>query len=95
MPAGVRICGCSRESAQPRPAILATLRFAHHRTTAVVDLRFFSHGGQDDACRFGKPGAPKLANEALHRLAPLGVNVPGLPMAGFSADPTWPDLGDP
>jgi hypothetical protein len=27
--------------------------------------------------------------------APLGVNVPGLTYGRFSADPTWPDLGDP
>src|SRR5258708_4102479 len=25
-------------------------------------------GGQNDACRFSKPGPSKLANEALHRL---------------------------
>src|SRR5437016_12181023 len=62
---------------QPRPAILATLRFAHHRTTAVVDLRFFSHWGQDDACRFWKPGASKLANEALHRLIAARKTVVG------------------
>src|SRR5260370_33207263 len=53
---------------QPRSAILAALRVAHHRTTAVVDLRLFPHGGQDDAYRFWKPGAAKLANQALHRL---------------------------
>ena len=53
---------------QPRPAILATLRIAHHRTTAVIDLRFFSHGGEDDARRFWKPAAPKLAHKALHGL---------------------------
>src|SRR5260370_7827601 len=53
---------------QPRPAILAALRVAHHRTTAVVDLRLFSWGGENDAGRFWKLGAAKLANEALHRL---------------------------
>ncbi len=53
---------------QSRAAILAALRVAHHRTTAVIDLRFFSHGGQDDARRFWKLRSPKLANEALHRL---------------------------
>src|SRR5258708_18789595 len=57
-----------RQHEQPRPAILAALRVAHHRTTAVVDLRLFSWGGENDACRFWKLGAAKLANEALHRL---------------------------
>src|SRR6267143_1748741 len=56
-----------RHHEQPRPAILAALRVAHHRTTAVVDLRLFSCGGENNACRFWKLGA-KLANEALHRL---------------------------
>ncbi len=37
---------------QSRPAIFATLRVAHHRATAVIDLRFFSCGGEDDARRF-------------------------------------------
>src|SRR5260370_27992931 len=52
---------------QSRAAILATLRVAHHRTTAVVDLRLFSWGGENDAGRFWKPGPSKLANEALYR----------------------------
>src|SRR6266404_350124 len=53
---------------QPRPAILAAWRVAHHRTAAVVDLSFFSGCREDNACRFWKPGPSKLANEALHRL---------------------------
>src|SRR5712692_6586120 len=57
-----------RQNEQSRAAILAALRVAHHRTTAVVDLRLFSWGGENNACRFWKLGAAKLANEALHRL---------------------------
>src|SRR5271155_581571 len=57
-----------RQYEQSRAAILAALRVAHHRTTAVVDLRLFSWGGENDAGRFWKLGASKLANEALHRL---------------------------
>src|SRR6266852_8886132 len=57
-----------RHHEQSRAAILAALRVAHHRTTAVVDLRLFSWGGENDAGRFWKLGASKLANEALHRL---------------------------
>src|SRR5229473_3228861 len=56
-----------RQHEQSRAAIFAALRVAHHRTTAVVDLRLFSCGGENDACRFWKLGAAKLANKALHR----------------------------
>ena len=57
-----------RQHEQPRPAILAALRVAHHRTAAVVDLGFFSDGGEDDARRFWTLWSAKLAHEALHRL---------------------------
>src|SRR6266852_7269880 len=57
-----------RHHEQSRAAILAALRVAHHRTTAVVDLRLFSWGGENDDGRFWKLGDSKLANEALHRL---------------------------
>src|SRR5260370_19285431 len=53
---------------QPRSAILAALLVAHHRPTAVVDLRLFPHGGQGDAYRFWNPGPAKLATKALPRL---------------------------
>src|SRR6266404_4968270 len=53
---------------QPCPTMLAGLRIAHHRTTAVVDLRFLSGSGEDDARRCRPIRSPKLANETLHRL---------------------------
>ena len=56
------------ENEQSRPAILATLRVAHHRATAVIDLRFFSCCSEDDARRFGKLRPSKLANKTLHGL---------------------------
>src|SRR5215475_6789190 len=64
-----------RKNEQPGPAILAALRIAHHRTTAVVDLRLFSWCGQDDPCGFRRLGAAKLAYEALHRLIAAGKAV--------------------
>src|SRR5207244_6963127 len=52
----------------PCPAILAGFRIAHHRTTAVVDLRLFSWCGEDDAYGFRTLRSTKLAHKALHRL---------------------------
>jgi hypothetical protein len=57
-----------RQHEQPCPAILAALRIAHHRTTAVVDLCFFSRCGDDDACCFRTSRAAQLAYKTLHRL---------------------------
>src|SRR5207253_1887703 len=44
------------------------LPISHHRTTAVVDLRFFSWCGEDDAYGFRTLRSTKLAHKALHRL---------------------------
>src|SRR6516225_9450047 len=64
-----------RQNKQPCPAILAALRIAYHRTTAVIDLRLFSWGGENDARGFRTLRSAKLANESLHRLiaAPKAV----------------------
>ena len=64
-----------RKYEQPCPAILATLRIAHHRTTAVVDLRFFSRCREDDACCFWTSRAAQLVHEALYRLIAPGIAV--------------------
>src|SRR5215475_12662683 len=66
-----------RQDEQSRPAILAALRITHHRTTAVVDLCFFSRSREDDACCFWTSCAAKLAHEALHRLIAPGKAVVG------------------
>src|SRR5215469_3233767 len=64
-----------RQDEQPCPAILAALRIAHHRTTAVVDLGFFSRSGEDDACWFRTLRSAQLTHEALHRLIAPGKAV--------------------
>src|SRR5437016_10986217 len=56
------------QNKQSCPAILAGFRIAHHRTTAVVDLRFFSWCGEDDAYGFRPLPSAKLAPKALPRL---------------------------
>src|SRR6267154_511241 len=53
---------------QPRAAILAGLRVAHHRTCPVIDLCFLSRCGEDDPHSLWRLRSAKLANEALHRL---------------------------
>src|SRR5215471_10047235 len=67
------VAQCQNE--QPGPAILSTLRIAYHRATAVVDLRFFSWSGEDDADRFRPSGSAQPAHEALHRLIAAGKAV--------------------
>src|SRR6516162_336350 len=57
-----------RQNKQPCPAILASLRVAHHRTTAVVDLRLFCWCGENDARCFRTLRSAKLPDKALHRL---------------------------
>ena len=57
--------------------ILATLRFAHHRTAAVVDLRFFSGCREDNARRFWTSWSSKRAHEAFHRLIAARKTVVG------------------
>src|SRR5262245_6673606 len=64
-----------RKNEQPRPAILAALRIAHHRATAVVDLRLFSRCGDDDARWFRPLRSAQPANIALHRLIAPGKAV--------------------
>src|SRR5215475_15148389 len=64
-----------RQNEQPGPAILAALRIAHHRTAAVVDLRFFSRSSEDDACWFRPSWSAQLLHEALHRLVAAGKAV--------------------
>src|SRR5713226_3530675 len=66
-----------RQHEQPRPTILATLRFAHHRTTAVVDLSFFSGCREDNARCFWTLWSAKRAHEALHRLIAARETVVG------------------
>src|SRR5712664_4324008 len=66
-----------RHHEQSRPAILAALRVAHHRTTAVVDLRLFSRGGENNARRFWTLWSSKRAHEALHRLIAARKTVVG------------------
>src|SRR5215469_504387 len=56
------------QNKQSCPAILAGLGIAHHRTTAVVDLRLFSWCGQDNARGFRMLRSEKRPNKALHRL---------------------------
>src|SRR5215510_4977107 len=64
-----------RQNEQPGPAILAALRIAHHRTAAVVDLRFFSRSSENDACWFRPSWSAKLLHEALDRLIAAGKPV--------------------
>src|SRR5467141_877982 len=66
-----------RHHEYPRAAILAALRFAHHRTAAVVDLSFFSGGREDNARRFWTLCSSKRAHEALHRLIAARKTVVG------------------
>src|SRR6202049_2364835 len=62
-----------RQHEQPRPAILPALRITHHRTTAVVDLRFFSRGCQDDPCGLRATRSAKLLNKAFHGLIAAAI----------------------
>src|SRR5258708_26061649 len=64
-----------RQHEQPRPAMLSALRITHHRTAAVVDLRFFSRCREDDACWFRTLCSAQLVNKALHRLIAAGKPV--------------------
>ena len=49
-----------------RPAILARRRTAHHRTLAVVDLRFLARRRRDDDARCGRGRPARQADEAAH-----------------------------
>src|SRR5215470_11734804 len=57
-----------RQNKQPCAAILAGLRIAHHRTTAVIDLRLFCWCREDDARWFRTLRPAKLPDKALYRL---------------------------
>src|SRR6516165_10888328 len=60
---------------QSCPAILAALRIANHRTTAVVDLHLFARCSEDDACCFRTLWSAQLVNKALHCLVAAGKPV--------------------
>ena len=47
---------------QSRPPVLAALRVAHHGSTAVIDLSFFSRRSEDDAHRLGRLRSAELAH---------------------------------
>src|SRR5215467_761700 len=64
-----------RKNEQPSPAILAALPIAHHRATAVVDLRLFSRSREDDARWFRPLWSAQLLHKALHRLIATGKAV--------------------
>ena len=49
---------------QPRAPILPAARRAHHRALAVIDLRFFAGGRDDDDARLRRRRATHLSNEA-------------------------------
>src|SRR5215469_17268974 len=95
-----------RQNEQPCPPIFAAVRIAHHRTTAVVDLGFFSGSSQDDARRFRTLRSAKLPNKAFHRLIAASKTVVrhqvlpnrhGIPAKTESQlDPRWGshELGD-
>ena len=57
-----------RQNKQPRAAIFATIRIAHHRPRAVVNLRLFTELGLDDRPRFRRYGAAQIAHESPHAL---------------------------
>ena len=57
-----------RQHEQPVRRYLPRLRIAHHRTGAVIDLRFFAGRGVDDRPRLPAAGSAQLANEALDAL---------------------------
>src|SRR5262252_2345099 len=64
-----------RQNEQPRPAVLAALRIAHHRATAIIDLPFFSRSREDDARWFRPLWSAQLLHKALHRLIATGKPV--------------------
>src|SRR5205807_5568985 len=81
---------------QSGSTILAVLRVAHHRATAVIDLGFFSWVSEDNPRCLGPIRSTKLANETLHRLISTGIAVMGdqvLP-DGLGIAPTGESLLD-
>jgi hypothetical protein len=86
---------------QARPPVLARLRIPNHRTLAVIDLRFFSGMGDNDAGDFGLLRAADLDNETLHRVVgaaeavvadqvlPDGYSVAAPAQRLFNGFPEW------
>ena len=57
-----------RHHKQPRAPVLAAFLIAHHRASAVIDLRFFARRGQDDPDGLGRVSAAQFTHEALDAL---------------------------
>jgi hypothetical protein len=55
-----------RQDEQPRAAILARLRVAHHRAGAIIDLRFFTGRRLYDHARFRRGRSTLFPHKALH-----------------------------
>src|SRR5579864_4332345 len=62
---------------QPRAAVLTAVRVAHHRASAVVDLKFFAGCSFDDCARFLRLASTKLPNETVDALI-LGGEAEGI-----------------
>jgi len=62
---------------QPRAAVLAAVRVAHHRTGTVIDLKFFAGCSLDDCARFRRLASTKLPNETVDALI-LGGEAAGI-----------------
>jgi len=57
-----------RQHKQPRTTVLASLRVAHHRAGAVIDLRFFARRGLNHGSRFRFGCSAQLAYKPLDTL---------------------------
>jgi hypothetical protein len=57
-----------RHYKQPRAPILTTIRIAHHRPRAVINLGLFARPRLDDHSRFRRRGAAQIAHESSHAL---------------------------
>src|SRR5260370_28125010 len=57
-----------RQNKQPRASILATIRIAHHRPRAVVNLRLFTDFVLDDHPLFRRCDSAQIAHESPHAL---------------------------
>src|SRR6266700_1651659 len=57
-----------RHYKQPRAPILATIRSAHHRPRAVINLGLFARPRLDDHSRFRRRGTAQIAHESPHAL---------------------------
>ena len=64
-----------RQHEQPRAAVLAAVRVAHHRAVAVIDLRLLAGRGLDHRAGFRRLAAAQLAHEALDALIAAGEAV--------------------